>query len=623
VPQHRDKNPQPAAGTIEADPTEVHVHDDVGEPSGARRGAPRWAPPVEDARSIDTDRTDLAVALPARGRPVEIGDWLADRYLLVERLGTGAMGEVYVAEHATIGVKVAVKLLKPHMLADPVFRERFLHEAQAIAAVSHPNVARFLDLVVGDPTFLVMEYARGPTLAERLHKEGKLAPKHAGAIAIRLSWALAAVHAAGIIHRDLKPSNVILAPDLEHGQTPKLIDFGLAKLAARSETPALTRTGHVVGTPNYMSPEQISGKPVDARADIYALGCLLWELVAGRPPFYREDELEVLYAQVHQPPPPLLQHVPEAPRALEKVLAKALAKDPDERYQTMPELASALEAAVGRAARTSGLYDDSIAGTMPHLQLPKAPRPSLARHAVWIAPLVLAAGLGGYALSRRAAQSGASLLLISEPPGATIELDGKPLGRATPTWAAGLAAGAHAVRFVRPGLAGVSRSITVAAGETGVVDVTLPAAVRRLEVRSIPDGAAVLLDGRLVLGETPTTCDVTESDFHELRVEKTGYFAAVVALTPDDHAPSLTLTLKPDPRPIGAVVVEANVAAEVWIDGADSGFTTPTLGIQVPVGRHLVELRDGTGARGASTVVTIERGQTVRLYLEPPRPTPP
>src|SRR4051794_14375698 len=254
--------------------------------------------------------------------PLQIGDVIAGRYKLIERLGDGAMGQVFVAENLAIGRRVAIKVLKTELLADPSFRQRFQHEAEAIAAIEHRNVARFLDLVVGDPTFLVMEYVRGPTLDDILEKEKRLPPPRAVRITQRLCWALEAAHSAGVIHRDIKPSNVIVAPDLENEEEPKLIDFGLAKLAHAAVKAGLTRTGQIVGTPEYMAPEQISNKPVDARADVYALGCLLYELLTGRPPFEGSDDVQVLYQQLHDTPAPLAKFIQGPPPALQTLISR-------------------------------------------------------------------------------------------------------------------------------------------------------------------------------------------------------------------------------------------------------------------------------------------------------------
>ncbi|MCA1665781.1 MAG: serine/threonine protein kinase, partial [Myxococcales bacterium] len=229
-----------------------------------------------------------------------VGELIGGRFKLVKSLGSGGMGEVFVAENIAIGMRVAVKLLKPELLANPEFRQRFQNEAQAVASIEHPNVARFFDLVVGDPTFIVMEYVRGETLAERI-RLGALPIERALAIAQRLCWGVDAAHAAGVVHRDLKPANVLLAPDAEHGETPKVIDFGLAKLAAVAGDSQLTRTGQIIGTPAYMSPEQIKGDKIDGRADVYALGCVLFEMLTGRTPFANSaDDVQILYRQMHE-----------------------------------------------------------------------------------------------------------------------------------------------------------------------------------------------------------------------------------------------------------------------------------------------------------------------------------
>src|SRR5579859_6752118 len=270
---------------------------------------PPQLPSLPKGFSRVEDLPDEFAAFLAR-RPLLPGDIIANRFRLIERLGGGAMGEVFIAENLAIGRRVAVKVLKPEMLLDAEFRRRFQHEAEAIAAIEHRNVVRFLDLLVGDPTFLVMEYAPGPTLADVLSTDKKLPLVRALNIARRLAWALEASHRAGVVHRDVKPGNVILAPDPELGEEPKLIDFGLAKLATAAPEEALTRTGQIVGTPYYMSPEQVAGKPVDARSDVYALGCLLYHMVAGRPPFEQGDELQILYAQIHLAPPLLRTVLP-------------------------------------------------------------------------------------------------------------------------------------------------------------------------------------------------------------------------------------------------------------------------------------------------------------------------
>ena len=269
------------------------------------------------------------------------GEVVGGRYRLVQHIADGAMGRIYLAE-TELHAKVVVKVLKPRLIKDEEFRIRFQREAQAVASIDHPNVAKFLDLVIGEPTCLVMEYAPGPSLRELLEKEGPMEAQRARKLALRLCWALHAVHAAGVIHRDLKPANIVIVKTAE-GEVLKLIDFGLAKLALPSAE-KLTRAGEILGTPQYMAPEQIAGREVDARADVYALGCVIYEMLSGLPPYPDcTTDAEVLESQVRKKPKPLRDVAPRTPASLAAIVDRCLAKLPDERPGSMIELAHALE----------------------------------------------------------------------------------------------------------------------------------------------------------------------------------------------------------------------------------------------------------------------------------------
>ena len=232
------------------------------------------------------------------------GRILDARYQLGSLLGAGGMATVYLATDRVLERQVAVKVLRPPDAQDPVFVERFRREARAAARLNHPNIVAVFDSGShADQPYLVMEYVPGQSLAQLLARQGRLAPRRAVELAIQVSAALAAAHAQGLVHRDIKPANVLISPD---GQV-KVTDFGIVKASAAT---TLTGTGTVLGTPAYLSPEQAQGHPVDARSDLYGLGCVLYELVCGSPPFGSgTDRSPVAIATRH------VRELPEPPSA--------------------------------------------------------------------------------------------------------------------------------------------------------------------------------------------------------------------------------------------------------------------------------------------------------------------
>jgi hypothetical protein len=405
-----------------------------------------------------------------------------------------------------------------------------------------------------------------------------------------------------VVHRDLKPANVMIAPDLELGETPKLIDFGLAKIAAVAEGKQLTRAGQLIGTPHYMPPEQITGQTVDPRTDVYALGCVLYEMISGEPPFPSSSEdIEVLYRHMYEPAPPLSSFV-KVPPALDSVLARSLEKNPDRRFASMRELATALSAAMA----------------------PPAPEVRASRGRSWLWPALAGAALAStvtlLAVRRAPApapvERGQLVLLATRPTGAAVEVDGRKLAETTPTVATGLSPGRHTFRFSRAGAAPTIQVADLAAGQRSSLDIALPPSSRDVEIQSIPSGAQVYVDGRLLHGATPLGVTITDDDFHEVRVEKIGYEPLVKRITPDDHEASFEVQLQIERESRGTLSVDANRAAEVWIDGAPTPFVTPTIPFLVKVGDHVVEVRDASGARAAVRRVHVSRGEPVHLILD-------
>jgi beta-lactam-binding protein with PASTA domain len=266
-------------------------------------------------------------------------DTMVDRrYRVLKRLGVGGMAEVWCAEDEVLGRRVALKLLGGRFATDPEFRERFRREAQAAAALTHPNIVGIFDRAEWEGTpYIAMELVDGQTLKEIVRERGPLPPHIAVGLTEQILRGLGYAHRRGIVHRDVKPQNVILDPE---GQA-KVADFGIAR-AGNSE---MTQTGSIVGTVQYLSPEQANGLPVDHRSDLYSTGIVLYELLTGRVPFDGEAPVSVALKHVNELPVPPGQLRPGIPPALEAVVMRALEKDPNRRFQSADEFIAALEQA--------------------------------------------------------------------------------------------------------------------------------------------------------------------------------------------------------------------------------------------------------------------------------------
>jgi len=262
---------------------------------------------------------------------------LLDRYEVGPLLGAGGMAEVYEGRDRLLARRVAIKVLLSQYAHDQSFLLRFKREAQAAASLSHPNVVGVYDTGSEDGThFIVMEYVEGRTLKDIIRQEGPLYPARAAEICADVCSALVAAHARGLIHRDIKPGNVMLTPD---GKV-KVMDFGIAR-ATSSET--ITQTAAVIGTAQYISPEQAQGQTVDYRSDLYSLGCCLYEMLTGTVPFTGATAVAIAYKHVREDPTPPRMLNPDVPPPLEAICLKAMAKLPDNRSQTAAALRADLE----------------------------------------------------------------------------------------------------------------------------------------------------------------------------------------------------------------------------------------------------------------------------------------
>lgn len=258
---------------------------------------------------------------------------LADRYELVSHIARGGMADVFEARDTLLGRRVAVKVLHSQFSSDEAFVKRFRREAQAAANLSHPNIVSIYDWGEDGATyFIVMELIEGRTLRDVLKSERQLLPRRACEIGAEVAAALAVAHRAGLIHRDIKPGNILLAPD----GTVRVTDFGIAR--AWDDSQELTRTGAVIGTATYFSPEQAQGLTADERSDIYSLGVVMYEMVTGAPPFTGDSPVAVAYQHVSTPVTQPSTLNPDIPPALESIIGRALDKDPAGRYQTSDDI---------------------------------------------------------------------------------------------------------------------------------------------------------------------------------------------------------------------------------------------------------------------------------------------
>ena len=324
-------------------------------------------------------------AHPAIGEPpVMIGREIAGRYRILAKLGEGGMGAVFRAEQISLRRTVAVKLLRPEIVGNPMLLRRFNAEAEAVAKLSHPNTVGIYDF--GQDTdgtlFIAMELIEGRSLRQAIHAEAPLLPRRALAIARQVAASLADAHARSIVHRDLKPDNVMLQDRGRERDIVRVLDFGIAKLRddSRQTQQAMTQQGDMLGTPQYMAPEQIRGEAVDGRTDVYALGCLLYVMVTGRLPHEAPTILALLSKHLLEHPVPPSQRRPELglSPAIDRLILGAMAKDPAARPPTMETMGEQIAALLAEQPPVAG----PTGPTMPPAVSPSSLPPALLPPAV-------------------------------------------------------------------------------------------------------------------------------------------------------------------------------------------------------------------------------------------------
>ncbi|CAL9357008.1 serine/threonine-protein kinase [Streptomyces sp. enrichment culture] len=280
------------------------------------------------------------------GRPSELIGRTVAGYRIEEEIGRGGMAVVYRARDLRLDRAVALKLLAPELARNDTFRKRFTHESRVAAAIDHPHIVPVFEAGETDGVlYIAMRFVSGSDLRHLLDRQGSLQLPTALRIASQVASALDAAHEHGLVHRDVKPGNILVSrgTDSDHPEHVYLTDFGLTKKSL--SLTGFTTVGQFVGTLDYVAPEQISGRPVDGRCDVYGFACVVYEMLTGRPPFRRDDDMALLWAHQYDDPPPPTEIRPGLPLPVDPVFAKALAKSPDDRHDSCLDFVAALRAA--------------------------------------------------------------------------------------------------------------------------------------------------------------------------------------------------------------------------------------------------------------------------------------
>ena len=368
----------------------------------------------DDQKFCPNDGSVLRAAAPTSNL---VGQVVAERYHVVKKLGEGGMGQVYLAEHVKMGRRSAIKVMNPSMTHDPDAVARFNREAANASRITHPNVCAVYDFgeTPDGLIYLAMEFIEGEPLTDLIEREGALKVPRAVKIFQQTADALQAAHDLGIVHRDLKPDNIMLARGRDGGDIVKVVDFGIAKAVGGDEAgQKVTKTGLVVGTPEFMSPEQLSGDKLDGRSDLYSLALVLYRMLTGRLPFEASTVQETMIKRLTDEPTKLAAARPDLafPPGLQKVMDRALARTPGERYQSVSEFAADVGRAVGTLAAAPAADAEGrtqLIGAADHTRIADAVPPTRVAKAEKRRPMIpIAAGAavvvlagGAYALFGR------------------------------------------------------------------------------------------------------------------------------------------------------------------------------------------------------------------------------
>ncbi|WP_050429471.1 serine/threonine protein kinase [Chondromyces crocatus] len=502
---------------------------------------------------------------PAGGGETDplVGKVLNEKFKILSLLATGGMGVIYRGVQLALGRAVAIKVLTPTTASsqiDPNFHKRFFLEASILARLQHPNIVTVFDYgrvenMEPERYFMAMEFLEGETLFRRMRKANRIAPLEAMSIARQVARGLREAHKHGVVHRDLKPSNIMLVPGEDMGELVKILDFGLVKVVA-DDSEELTQQGSFLGSPRFMSPEQISHGKVDLRTDVYSLGVILYQMLCGKVPFEAANSVQILIAHLQQPVPPMRERNPEAdvPEALEAFVMRCLSKDPDGRPVNMDAFIKGL----GECAQSLGLNTSFGSTGMVTIDSGglRAPTPM---PPVRVMAALPASGASADAGSAAGHASGAAV--------AGQALDGSTHA---PSQGRGkvilLAVGVVAVAGIALAIGRLSSSTESSAPPAPQPTESVAAAPLKdrsafaLMIESIPSGAEVAEDGK-TLGTTPLQLSINNEAVREqprrLTVRHEEYEPYSVVQGPSEQSVRLvaTLTKRGTPAPTSAPAV--------------------------------------------------------------------
>ncbi|MBS1118119.1 MAG: serine/threonine protein kinase [Deltaproteobacteria bacterium] len=574
---------------------------------GSATPAPVTPAPMTPAPGTDPSKhaTSYLPAAPPQVDPL-LGQVLAGRYLISRKLGEGGMGAVYLATHNLLEKQVALKVLHNEFARKPDLVERFIQEAKAASRIRHENVIDISDFGATPEglVFFAMELLQGHDLHEevaRARLAGQLLPfERSKKIFLQICAALSAAHAKGIVHRDLKPENVYLVDFLGDPDFVKLLDFGIAKLTEVNDSERkLTKTGMLFGTPEYMSPEQARGENVDLRVDVYAMGCILFQLVTGRVPFEADNFMGVLSLHLTEPPPSIPQAVFDrigAPRELADVIEKALAKDRGQRWQTIDDLANAVRAVCGDAAVNRG-----ATGMVPTQQrAPSVQAPEITKEARTTPAPMAPTTQQTQAQARQKTQWTGNLQVpqvADEAPARTkskvpLIIGGLAIAVAA---SAGVYLGTRGGKIAEPATV---PSDSAVGGESGAQvppdapPAPVPAPVpdyAEIKLDSKPGGAEIkdLLTGR-TLGKTPKGFKLKGSHTpRQFQLALRGYSDAIIELVPSTGKIEYTETLQRGSSgmtPVVRIVPNTGSGAAVRPEAGSGSAVTPVTPVKPEVG---------------------------------------